>query len=459
MLSRCLALALLALPAGTPLGDPLPDVPEGPHGLRLETVVDGLVFPTDVAPAPDGSDRLFITLVHGYVVVVEDGVLLPTPFADLSALHHQTNGSAMAGLAFHPDFATNGLLYVVMTENEDPALADFGVLSGVAQQSVLYELQAQAAYPAAGANLEDVGARRELLRINEDSTIHNLDDLAFGPDGYLYLSKGDDETGGSDLTTIHGTVLRLDVDRKPGNALSANGEYAIPTDNPFVGAGGGVLPEIFAYGFRNPWRLGFDRATGELWVADVGQADVEEVNRVVAGGHHGWDDKEGSFATVGGGGVTDDLSGLPPVTFVDPVGQYDHDENDRSITGGVLYRGLRHPELAGRYVFADWISGRVFQMHPATGALFTVPLDPTGETVNGQLSGDPFEGVISVAEGVGGELLFVVTQRNFTATGRLLRARAPTYVEPGPGGRDGRPRQGPGVSAPGAPGTLQQPGN
>jgi glucose/arabinose dehydrogenase len=418
--------ALVAIPVGVgtpqsgPLADPLRDVPTGPVVAQLELVASGLRFPTHAAAPPDGSGRIFVCEVDGVIRVVEDGALSSTPFADLSADYQPSNGSATSSLAFHPDFASNQRLYVVTSELEDPLSADFGVTTDVRLQSVLYELRAQAAHPAPGSGLVDPASRRELLRINEESTIHNLNALAFGPDGYLYLAKGDDRTGGQDLATVHGTVMRIDVDLKPGNQIAANGEYAIPADNPFVGAAG-ALAEIFAYGFRNPWRMSFDRASGALWVADVGEDDVEEIDLVVWGGNDGWGAKEGGCAVLPGGGVTSDLSGLPPGPFVDPVGQYDHGQGDRSVTGGVVYRGRRHPELRGRYVFADWISGRLFSMDPASGAILGLPVDPRGEVVRGHLSGPPTEGVIGVFEDADGELLLVVTQRNTSPTGRLLR--------------------------------------
>ncbi|MHC5211820.1 MAG: PQQ-dependent sugar dehydrogenase [Planctomycetota bacterium] len=435
MPGRVLALLawLSAAAAGqgpAPLADPLPDLPLGAEVVRLEPLVSGLAFPTDAAVPPDGSPRLFVTRLDGKLFIVEDGVLLPTRFADLSATFEPGIGSAMSSLAFHPDFATNRRLYVVMSELQDPALADFGATDGVVLQSVLYELVAMADYPAPGANLADETATRELLRINEQSLIHNLDELTFGPDGYLYASKGDDETGGQDLTTVHGAVLRLDVDLLPGNAPSANGQYAVPADNPFVGAGGGVVEEIWAHGFRNPWRMAFDAATGELWLADVGQADVEEIDRVVAGGNHGWDHKEGGFAYLAPG-VSDDLSGLPSIAFVDPVAQYDHGEQDLSISGGVLYRGTALPTLAGHYVCGDWKSGRLLAADPATGAMRVLPVDPNGETVHGQLAGAPVEGVLGVVEDADGELLVIVTRRDLSSTARLLRVAPGTWADLG----------------------------
>lgn len=414
----CSTMAL-AQGAPDPLPDPVPDIPLGTHVLRLTDIVSELVFPTDVAVPPDGSPRLFVNQVSGKTWVLVDGVTQSAPFLDFSSDYFASNGSAMSSLVFHPDFSANRKLYVVMTENQDPALADFGVLTGVDQQSVLYEVEAQAGWPDVGCNLVDPASKRELLRINEDFTIHNLNDLAFGPEGYLYLTKGDDASGGQDLTTVHGAVLRIDVDFAPGNPLSANGQYAIPAGNPFVGAGSGVVEEIWAYGFRNPWRLSVDGS--DVWVADVGESVIEEVDRVVAGGHHGWPWKAGSFAHLSGGAVSVDLSGLPTGVYIDPVGEYDHGQLDVSISGGVVYRGTAFPQLAGAYIFGDWVSGRLFAMDTSTGAIEQFTIDPAGAFIAGQLSGFPWEGVIAVEADADGELLIVVSQRNETSTGRILR--------------------------------------
>lgn len=465
MRPQLLLIAFLALALGfaatpppavpDPLLDPLPDLATGPHVLRLTDIASTLVFPTDVAAPDDGSGRLFVTQAGGQLRVLVDDVLLAQPFLDFSADFYPSNGSAMSSVAAHPQFATNRKLYVTMTENEDPALADFGPSSGVSLQSVLYEVVAQADWPAPGCNLVDPAATRELLRINELNTIHNLDDLSFGPDGYLYASKGDDLNGGQNLTTIFGTVLRLDVDLAPGNTPSANGTYAIPASNPFVGAGGGVLEEIYAYGFRNPWRIHHD--ADELWVADVGEGFIEEISRVVPGGNHGWSVKEGPFAHLPGVGVSDDLSELPPGVFIDPVGAYDHGQSDRSLSGGAVYRGAALPELVGDYLCGDWISGRLFRMDTSTGALERLGVDPGGATITGQLGELPREGVIAVATDADGELLLVVTQRNGTPTGRLVRVAPGHWEELGGGlaGTAGEPELiGTGSMLPGAPTRL-----
>jgi glucose/arabinose dehydrogenase len=414
-----LAGATLVPPTGGPLADPLPDIPLGPHVLRLTDLVSDLVFPTDVAAPPDGSPRLFVTQFDGKLWVLVDGSLQATPFLDFSDDFFSSSGSAMSSVVFHPDFAINRRLFVVMIENEDPALADFGVTSGVLQQSVLYEVAALAEHPAAGSNLLDPASKRELLRINELSPVHNMNDLAFGSDGYLYITKGDDSSGGTDLTTIHGSVLRIDVDFAPGNAPGANGQYAIPADNPFVGTGGGVIEEIWAYGFRNPWRMTMD--TADVWIAEVGEGDIEEIDLVVAGGNYGWMLKQGSFAHLGTGGVSDDLSGLPPGTYIDPVGEYDHGQLDSSVIGGVIYSGAAFPHLVGDYIFGDWTSGRLFQMDTSSGAIQQFSIDPSGDTISGQLSGFPTEGIIAIEVDADGELLIVVSPGDASPIGRIVR--------------------------------------
>lgn len=258
----------------------------------------------------------------------------------------------------------------------------------------------------------DTSTRREILRVNEKTTVHNLGDLAFGPDRYLYISKGDDDlnaAGRLDGTTVDGAILRIDVDDTSGN-----GRYSVPADNPFVGSGDGRLPEVFAYGFRNPWRISFDPWTAALYAADNGEDDIEEIDRVEAGGYYGWNDKEGSFAFLDFNGVTDDLSDLPPdFAGIDPVAEYDHSEGDESIAGGYVYRGGALPLLQGQYVFGDFVSGRLMHMDPPTGRIFSIAVDPAGAPLN--------QGIIGFGETASGELLIVVSEWNSNATGRVLR--------------------------------------
>jgi len=233
-------------------------------------------------------------------------------------------------------------------------------------------------------NVIDVSTRREIMRIDEPQFNHNSGMLAFGPDGYLYISVGDGGAGndvadghgatgnGQNKNTVHGSILRIDpldpVTTTSPDTVSVNGKYRVPADNPFVAADG--VDEIYAYGFRNVWRFSFDSLTGDLVAADVGQGQIEEIDIVRAGGNYGWNLKEGTFRfNPEDGTVNNSIKDLPE-GLIDPVAQYDHGEGI-SITGGFVYRGYAIPELRGKYVFGDFSSG-FFQ---ADGRLLYADLD------------------------------------------------------------------------------------
>ncbi len=248
-------------------------------------------------------------------------------------------------------------------------------------KSVIAEWEVNSVDP----NIIDVSTRREIMRIDQPQFNHNGGMLAFGPDRYLYISLGDggsaNDSGdghgtsgnGQDVNTVHGSILRIDpldpaVTAGSSDPCGANGNYRIPTDNPFVGVCG--IDEIYAYGFRNPWRFSFDTVTGKLVVGDVGQNKIEEIDIVEAGGNYGWNLKEGTFRfDPNTGTVNNNFKGLP-AGLADPVAQYDHGEGI-SVTGGFIYRGSAIPELFGKYVFGDFSTGFV----PADGRLFYADLD------------------------------------------------------------------------------------
>ncbi len=413
------AAALGALPAGAdhnpaPLADPIPGViPAGPYTLQLAEVASGIVFPTKAVGIPDGSDRILITKRAGVIHLVKNGALAPTPFLDISATMVSNAGSALSTVAFHPQFAVagsagEGRFYTISQEAAGTGTAHFGAADPVTHQSVLYEWRVSVLDP----DVADAATRREILRVNEKTSVHNLGDLAFGPDGYLYISKGDDDmtaAGVLDARAIDGSILRIDIDDTSGN-----GRYSVPADNPFVGDATGRIAEVFAYGFRNPWRISFDPLTGGLYAGDNGEDDIEEIDLVQPGGYYGWIDKEGSFAFLDFNGVTDDLSDLPPdFDGIDPVAEYDHTEGDRSIAGGHFYRGTALPGLQGQYIFGDFVSGRLMHMDPVTHQIATIAIDPAGAPLG--------QGIISFGETDSGELLIVVTNWDTTPTGRVLR--------------------------------------
>jgi glucose/arabinose dehydrogenase len=371
--------------------DPIPQsIEQGQVVVRLETVAQGLLAPNGGTFAPGIPGHLFVT--------DQDGILWDIPlvarekriFLDLRSrlveLDPHGDDRGLLGVAFHPHFADNGLFYTYTSEPAD-APADFSTLpDGVPadHHGVIAEWRAQdPREPALGV---DPASRRELMRIAQPQTNHSGGAISFGPDGTLYIALGDggaaDDQGtghsgqgnGQDTSNVLGDVLRID----PDGDNSANRRYGVPLDNPFVrqgvplgGARGcedGICDEIFAFGFRNPSRLSFDKVRGDLYLGDIGQDAIEEVDVVVKGGNYGWRVKEGSFCFNLNG------TGLGFITgnrmcgsgeLIDPVAEYDHDEG-RAIIGGFVYRGTAIPALRGHYVFGDLMrergasSGRMF---------------------------------------------------------------------------------------------------
>jgi glucose/arabinose dehydrogenase len=285
----------------------------------------------------------------------------------------------LLGLAFHPDYASNGLLYTYTSEPVNGP-ADFSTMppeTTADHQSVVAEWTVPD--PTDAAAVVDPSTRRELMRIDEPQFNHNAGALNFGPDGFLYISLGDggneDDQGvghspqgnAQDPSNVLGKILRID----PTGSDSANGSYGIPEDNPFVDDPS-FVHEIWAYGFRNPFRFSFDSATGSLLAADVGQNDIEEVDVVTPGGNFGWRVKEGSFLFDPNGdqpGFVTEHSPGEPAGLIDPIAEYDHDEGI-AVVGGFVYRGDAIPGLRGRYIFGDFARsftefGRLFFLSAA----------------------------------------------------------------------------------------------
>ncbi len=430
-----LTLALVffgALSSPTPadtLTDPVPDIPAAPFAVRLELAATGLNYPalpTDVVHAHDATGRLFVAGLGGVVRVVQpDGS--HTPFLDTTNPDTEilVTDYGMTSIAFHPSFAhpkSPGFrrFYTITTERENSAPADFG--SGTDHQDVISEWLVSAGDPS----LADPLSRREVLRINQPRRTHNVTDLAFDGAGLLHISVGDggNVPPGSVLFSqharnpahIYGKILRIDPLGLVG-APSANGAYSIPPANPYVGVAG--IDEVYAVGFRSPYRLNFDRATGDLWLGDVGQNSIESIDRVAPGADHGWNLKEGSFLfDVPTFDVCPDPA--PDPLLVNPVGEYDHDDG-RSVVAGFVYRGAAVPALAGLHVFADFTGpsnaqpdARLFVLDVPTGAISEPAIDPAGA---------PLPALIySVGEDEDGELLLCGTDAD-GSNGRLLRIR------------------------------------
>jgi glucose/arabinose dehydrogenase len=314
--------------------------------LTLQPFVSGLALPVEIAHAGDGSGRLFVLEQAGRIRVIRDGQLLAAPFLDIRSIVRSGGEQGLLGLAFHPSYATNGLFYVY----HNRPLAG----SSTGSEIVLARYSRYAPNP----DLADPSTRTILLTIAHPTyDNHNGGKIAFGPDGYLYIGVGDGGGGGNILGTaqslgdLRGKILRIDVD-------SAS-PYAIPPSNPFAGSSDpSIRKEIWAYGLRNPWRFTFDRALGDLFIADVGQNAWEEVDfepRASPGGrNYGWSAFEGTHCFSPSTNCS-----LPGA--IAPILEYAHDSNGGfSITGGYRYRGGALPALHGYFVYGDYVSGRIW---------------------------------------------------------------------------------------------------
>ncbi len=330
---RWLLPVLLVLPAGSCATDapgatnPGPDPDPAGLDVVLTQVVGGLQRPVHLT-APDGDDRLFIVEKTGRIRIVEQGLLLATPFLDLSSSVSGGNEQGLLSLAFHPDFGSNGQFFVNYTD------------TGGSTRVERYEMTSD-------PNIADPTTGQLIMMIPQPFSNHNGGHILFGPDGMLYVASGDgggsgDPQGnGQNRTTRLGAVLRVDVD--------GGSPFAIPPDNPYVGQGT-FLPEIWLWGLRNPWRIAFDPVSGDLYVADVGQGEWEEVTIVGpdrGGANLGWNVVEASECF--GINICD------PSEFTLPQVAYDHGEGC-SITGGHVYRGGIE-DLRGVYFYSDYCSG------------------------------------------------------------------------------------------------------
>ncbi len=290
-------------------------------------VAAGFLRPVDIQNAGDGTGRLFVVEQAGRILLVKDGRILPTPFLNIiDQVGSSGNEQGLLGLAFHPRYAENGLFFVNYTDRRgNTVIARFQV--------------------SADPDLADPASETRLLYVEQPYENHNGGVLAFGPDGYLYAGLGDGGAGGDPLgngqrtDSLLGKILRLDV--------NSGDPYAIPADNPFGS-------EVWAYGLRNPWRMSFDRSTGDLWIGDVGQGDWEEIDILPAGSpggaNFGWNLMEGNHPYEG--------EAQPGLLL--PVAEYSHADGYCSVTGGHVYRGADLPEWRGIYLFGDYCTGTVW---------------------------------------------------------------------------------------------------
>ena len=359
---------------------------------NFATIPSAQGAPQDLVSANDGTGRLFVTTRNGNVDIVSaGGSLSPTPFLNLASagINLYTGGEGgFSGLAFSPNYTTDGTFYTFDTEPYSSLTpADIGFSSPelapttgvVPNNQILIRKWSVSSNPSV-ANLTST----PILRINHPQSNHQGGSLKIGPDGDLYIGLGDGGGGndlgggpvatdghtnsvgnGQDTTVPFGKILRID----PNGTNSTNGKYGIPTDNPFASGAAGNLKEIYAYGMRNPYRFSFDSATGKLWVGDVGQGNREEVDTIVNGGNYGWPFREGTRDNSGDAGRTTPGG----FTSLAPVGEYTHSDGIATI-GGFVYHGSLIPALAGKYVFGDLGgpsggTGRLFYMDTGTGVI------------------------------------------------------------------------------------------
>jgi glucose/arabinose dehydrogenase len=382
---------IVSPPASTPSPDPtVPGTeapsatsPTTPSSIDLELVAEGLESPLFAGHAGDGSGRLFVLEQAGRIRVVRDGLLVRAPFLDIAERISAGGERGLLGLAFAPTFATDGRFFVDYTDRDG--------------NTVVSEFRA----PDPAADRADPGSERVLLRIAQPFANHNGGALATGPDGLLWIATGDGGSGGDpldngqNLRTLLGKLLR--VDPRP----AAGAPYGIPADNPFVDRAG-ARAEIWAYGLRNPWRFSFDRANGDLWIGDVGQGAIEEVDRWPAGSpggpNFGWNTMEASACF-------DPAEGCDRAGLVLPVAEYGHDRGC-SVTGGYVYRGVGVPGLAGTYLYADYCAGTIWGLEAVAGTPAPRVLLDSGLSVAS--FGEDEAGELYVVDLAGGRLFRVV---------------------------------------------------
>src|ERR1035437_8408539 len=469
----------------------LPPITNGTINILLQPVATNLAAPDYAISPPGDTHRLFVVEQSGLLRIIQDGVLLPGSTLNITnrvqpplVASNPNDERGFLGLAFHPGFNNPSspgyqTLYTYNSEQIPAGTTPTYVCPNGATnnyKNVVNEWKIS----TTNANVVDPTSRREVISFGKNAGNHNGGTITFGPDGYAYLALGDggnaNDVGAShivpsgnaqNLSTPLGKMLRFDplnpaLTTGSPDPVSTNGQYRIPTSNPFQGVG--QAPEIYAYGLRNPYRFAFDRVTGDLIEGDVGQNNVEEINRIILGGNYGWAIKEGGFLfnmTNGPAGPAGTI-GAPsgnhspglPAGLIDPISgtlgtlEYDHNEGI-SITGGFVYRGTAIPELYGKYIFGDLalvttpvrVNGRLFYADLVTGLIKAFPLAqfggsavlPNGLTVHGfgqDAAGELYALVPNTsANGSGGLVYKLVALRlAFSRNGNQLDISWPTIA-------------------------------
>jgi glucose/arabinose dehydrogenase len=382
--SSVLLLAFLLPSCGgggstTPTPTPTPT----PGTLTLTTLVSGLSAPLGLE-RPPGDNRFFVAQQGGTIRIIENGALRSGNFLDIQSLvNFDGEEQGLLGLTFHPNYSTNRKFYVNYTRDSP------------SRQTVIAEFQTSASDP----NQADPNSERILLTVNQPFPNHKGGQLMFGTDGFLYIGLGDGGDSGDPLNnaqnlfSLLGKILRIGVDPPFTGSL----QYAIPADNPFVGGSG--APEIFAYGLRNPWRFSQERGSSRIFVADVGQANFEEVDILQKGGNYGWRVLEGNHCF-------NPSSGCDTSNKIMPINEYDHSIGI-AIIGGYVYKGSAIPNLANQYIFGD-LTGRIFSLTEAPANTFTrADLLTTNRTISSL--GQDAAGEVYVVDYGAGNILKLVS--------------------------------------------------
>ncbi len=365
--------------------------------ITLQTAFPGVSFssPIELTFVPGDSTRVYIAEQGGRIVSVptDGSATAATTYLNVASRISSGGERGLLGMAFHPDYATNGYVYLHYTGAGDG-------------RTVLARYTRSTTNPLTA----DLASEVVLLTVAQPFSNHNGGKLAFGPDSLLYLSLGDGGSAGDpgnraqNRTTLLGKILRID----PDAGVPGGPPYGIPADNPYAGNTEGFREEIYAYGMRNAWKFGFDRETGVLWAADVGQGTWEEVSLIENGGNYGWRIMEGAHCYS-------PSSGCNQTGLILPVYEYDHSGGRCSITGGTVYRGTANPALVGDYLYADYCGGVVSAL--STGY------------VNRTLVSAGF-GVIGFGEDYHGEMYVLMQSSGATAVRRIVQQGVSTDGEP-----------------------------
>lgn len=372
--------------------------------IQLSQVVSGLPSPTDIENAGDGSGRLFIAQQNGIVRLWRNGALAAQPFLDIRSKTRAGGEQGFLGLAFPPGFAQKQRFYVDYTDlNGDTVIAQYRV--------------------SANPDVADSASETVLLHIQQPFANHNGGQVRFGPDGFLYIGMGDGGSGGDpfgngqNLGTLLGKLLRIDVESQPGSVR-------VPPNNPFVNTPG-ARPEVWAFGLRNPWRFSFDRATGDLYIADVGQDKYEEIDfqptGSTGGQNYGWNIMEGAHCYQ---------AGCSTQGLTLPVAEYSHSDGC-SVTGGFVYRGRVSPGFRGTYLYGDFCSGTIWGLQREGTAWTTRVLLSSGLGIT--TFGEDEAGEIYVADATAGAIYHVLGTKapRFSAAAVVNAASFAAGISPG----------------------------